>query len=132
MDLMSIAGTAPITNAAIPTLRLRRTSQVPDPDPSRKRPSRVGGISISNFDFNTKLCKAIQQKKFKIPTQPKKNVAEKVPTGVKDPGPKKTINPIPAEGRCGTVQNLYVNNFQQSAEGESGHHWWHHFWPGLV
>ncbi len=53
--------------------------------------------SFCNVDPNTELSKAILQKKFKLPNMTKNIVAEKVSTGVKDPGPKKTVNPIPAE-----------------------------------
>ncbi len=57
----------------------------------------------SNFnrvDPNSKLGKALLQNNFKIPFMPKDNAPGKVPTGVKNPGPKKTektVNPIPAE-----------------------------------
>jgi hypothetical protein len=54
----------------------------------------------SNFnrvDPNSKLGKALLQNNFKIPLMPKDNAPGKVPTGVKNPGPKKTVNPIPAE-----------------------------------
>ncbi len=53
--------------------------------------------SLNRVDPNSKLGKAILQNKFKIPNMPKNSALEKVPTGVKEPGPKKTVNPIPAE-----------------------------------
>jgi hypothetical protein len=53
--------------------------------------------SFNRVDPTSKLGKAILQSKFKIPNMPKNSTLEKVPTGVKDPGPKKSVNPIPAE-----------------------------------
>ncbi len=64
--------------------------------------------SLNRVDPNSKLGKAILQNKFKIPIMPKDSALEKVPTGVKEPD---------------------KNYFRQNAEGESGHHWWHHFRP---
>ena len=51
----------------------------------------------SQFDPNSELGKAILKKKFKIPNMPKNSAIEKVPSGVKNPVPTKTVNPIPAE-----------------------------------
>jgi hypothetical protein len=51
----------------------------------------------SQFDPNSELGKAILQNKFKIPNMPKNSAVEKVPSGVKNPVPTKTVNPIPAE-----------------------------------
>jgi hypothetical protein len=56
--------------------------------------------NFNRFDPNSKLGKALLQNNFKIPFMPKDNAPGKVPTGVKNPGPKKTektVNPIPAE-----------------------------------
>jgi hypothetical protein len=52
--------------------------------------------SFNCIDPNSKLGKAILQNKFKIPIIPKESALTKVPTGVKEPGPKKTVSPIPA------------------------------------
>ncbi len=43
-----------------------------------------------------------------------------------------TIGPLPAAAIpvMRSVQKLYSHYFQQNAEGESGHHWWHRFRPG--
>jgi hypothetical protein len=53
--------------------------------------------SFNRVDPNSKLGKAILQNKFKIPIMPKDSALAKVPTGVKEPGPKKIVSPIPAE-----------------------------------
>jgi len=66
-------------------------------DEQVKEPVPGASNSLYNVDPNSKLGKAILQSKFKIPDIPKSSSSEKVPTGVKDPGPKKIVNPIPAE-----------------------------------
>jgi hypothetical protein len=54
------------------------------------------GETYNNPEWKAKLEKLIQQKKFKIPDTPKTS-AEKIPSGVKEPSTKKTIDSIPAE-----------------------------------
>ncbi len=65
--------------------------QEPDPGVSNR---------FSHIDPNSKLGKAILQNKFKIPNMPKNSTLEKVPSGVKNPGPTKTVNPISAEANA--------------------------------
>jgi hypothetical protein len=58
--------------------------------------NQAGGENFNNPDWKAKLEKFIQQKKLKIPDPPK-TTAEKIPSGVKEPSTKKTIDSIPAE-----------------------------------
>ncbi len=88
--------------------------------------------SLNHDDPNSKLGKAILQNKFKIPNMPKDSALEKVPTGVKEPGPKKIVNPIPAEADAVPSKTYTKIISGKMLEGESGHHWWHHFRPGRV
>jgi len=60
----------------------------------KKDPGMI--TSFNCVDPNSKLGKAILQNKFKIPIMPKESALAKVPTGVKEPGPKKIVSPIPA------------------------------------
>ena len=96
-DPAPTAGSATIVPDASPVVFQPGSGSGTGTDEQVKEPVPGASNSFYNVDPNSKLGKAILQSKFKIPDIPKSSSSEKVPTGVKDPGPKKIVNPIPAE-----------------------------------